>query len=243
MKGWTSMSDMRLIKENRKRGNVVYEMIYSKPMEVIALVLYKIGLGPNTITFMSFLLVLIAATMLIFVQYFNTVHKILYFCFIQLGFILDGTDGIIARINKKQSNFGALFDSTTDRLGEALMFFSIGFHYFRKTGLVITLYLMIFALIFYLINSYVHLLGKLLGDSNNNQRINNKQGRIISFISKHKLHKLIKGFVTTTILLSIVPIIGNYILVNAMFIYYGLSSFIILLLKIGYFYKKGIIEI
>jgi len=50
--------------------------------------------------------------------------------FVLLAGLCDSVDGAIARINSQSTNYGALLDSTFDRIGEIFIFFGL-FYYFR----------------------------------------------------------------------------------------------------------------
>jgi CDP-diacylglycerol--glycerol-3-phosphate 3-phosphatidyltransferase len=76
---------------------------------------------PNVITLGGFLIVIIAA-ILILDGKFRVGGIILV-----AGSILDAVDGQIARAKGKTSKFGAFFDSTLDRYGEFFIFFAIAF--------------------------------------------------------------------------------------------------------------------
>ena len=79
------------------------------------------SLPPNFITFGGFLIVIIAAVLILFGK-FRIGGVVLI-----LGSIFDAVDGQIAREKGKTSKFGAFFDSTLDRYGEFFIFFSIAF--------------------------------------------------------------------------------------------------------------------
>ena len=76
---------------------------------------------PNFITFGGFLIVVIAAVIILFGRF-----RIGGFVLI-VGSIFDAIDGQIARVKGKTSKFGAFFDSTLDRYGEFFIFFAIAF--------------------------------------------------------------------------------------------------------------------
>lgn len=51
--------------------------------------------------------------------------------FILLGGAFDLIDGIIARVNGRTTKFGALLDSTLDRIADGFIFLGIGWHFFN----------------------------------------------------------------------------------------------------------------
>lgn len=80
----------------------------------------KIGVSANFITSLVFIFGIIAAYF-IYVQSF-------YFAllFVVLSGICDGFDGAVAKANNKETKFGALFDSVTDKVTEISWYIAIG---------------------------------------------------------------------------------------------------------------------
>ena len=82
-----------------------------------------IGLTPNLITLLGFLVCLAGAAL-------TALGWPLYGGIVFLaGSILDLFDGALARLTGKASPFGALLDSVFDRLGEAALFVGLGLYY------------------------------------------------------------------------------------------------------------------
>jgi phosphatidylglycerophosphate synthase len=82
----------------------------------IGILFSKLGMTPNIAT----VGMLICATTSVVFLFLN---KILWFgIFLFITGIMDGVDGAIARHTGKKSNFGGFFDSTMDRLSEAIIF-------------------------------------------------------------------------------------------------------------------------
>ncbi len=108
-----------------------------KPLiEGVARVFIRLGVGPNLLTLIGLLFSGVAA-------YFAAGGE--YVCAgatYALGASFDALDGTVARLAGKASRFGALFDSTLDRYGEALILSGLAYHLATKgqvVGVVLTL--------------------------------------------------------------------------------------------------------
>lgn len=87
--------------------------------EAVASVLARTGLTPNTLTIAGFLLSLPVAWVL------AEGHFLLGGGLVLLVSAWDAVDGSLARATGKASAFGALLDSTLDRLSEAVILFGL----------------------------------------------------------------------------------------------------------------------
>ena len=79
-----------------------------------------LNLTPNAITVIGLSITIVAATLIAF-DVLLVGAVILFF-----GSILDAVDGGLARAQGASTPFGAFFDSTLDRSGEAILFIGIG---------------------------------------------------------------------------------------------------------------------
>lgn len=86
----------------------------------------KTSLTPNQITLIG-LFFFILAGLLFLMENFIIGGVILY-----IGALIDGVDGKIARLKLKQSNFGACFDSITDRFGDAWIILTLSLVLYMK---------------------------------------------------------------------------------------------------------------
>ena len=111
-------------------------------------ILVRIPVAPNTMTWTGFLVVL-GAAMLIF-----TGHLFAAGFVVLLAGFFDILDGALARSTKRTTRFGAVLDSTLDRLGEAVLLLSILLLYVREQTVVWVL-LVGLALISSLLVSYI----------------------------------------------------------------------------------------
>lgn len=117
----------------------------------------RIGITPNIVTFVGFVLNVIAAALLIWCA----VEAPTELCYVGwFGGILlfaglfDMMDGRLARLGNMSSVFGALWDSTLDRYSELFSLFGVTF-YFLLTGDVLSGIVTFVALIGSIMVSYV----------------------------------------------------------------------------------------
>ncbi len=85
----------------------------------IARILEKLGLHPNTVTLLGFLLNLGAGVVL------ASGHLVWGGVFLLLASSVDSLDGALARVSGAKSRFGAFLDSTLDRLSEGALLFGL----------------------------------------------------------------------------------------------------------------------
>jgi len=108
----------------------------------------KIGLSPNSLTSIGFVITIIAA---VFIAIGNFLIGALLILFAGLFDILDGA---LARYAKKSTRFGALFDSTLDRLSEGILF--VGLVVFYSNGVhTLEIILLFVVMIFSFLISYI----------------------------------------------------------------------------------------
>jgi CDP-diacylglycerol--glycerol-3-phosphate 3-phosphatidyltransferase len=92
----------------------------------------KIGLTPNGITVIGFIITIIAAGILVFGaelgQRNDPKYITLFGITLLLAGVFDMLDGHLARKTGKMSVFGAFFDSIIDRYSEMVMFFGIAYY-------------------------------------------------------------------------------------------------------------------
>jgi CDP-diacylglycerol--glycerol-3-phosphate 3-phosphatidyltransferase len=90
--------------------------------------LAKSGISPNSITILGFLLSCVVAWVL------ATGHLFLGGFLTLLSGAFDMLDGAVARITGKSSRFGALLDSTVDRLSEGALFIGLLAYYAERSS-------------------------------------------------------------------------------------------------------------
>ncbi len=101
--------------------------------------LAKIGLTPNSITVIGFLITIAASAILIYGAEYGARGDTKYITWFGITLLIAGIfdmlDGQLARKTNSSTVFGALFDSVIDRYSEMVMFFGITYylvsnHYF-----------------------------------------------------------------------------------------------------------------
>ncbi len=118
--------------------------------------LVRSKLTPNALTVLGFLLSLGAAGLLGMGYLFRGGFLVLF------AGVFDLLDGALARATNRSSKFGALLDSTLDRLSEGALFFGLLIFYVRQASLHETLLIFIAFLGSFLV-SYLRARGEGLG--------------------------------------------------------------------------------
>jgi CDP-diacylglycerol--glycerol-3-phosphate 3-phosphatidyltransferase len=125
-------------------------------VEPIARAMHRLGITPNALTVLGFLLNLINAWLL------ATGHFPLAGILILVFSALDAFDGTLARLSGQATRFGAFLDSVLDRYSEAVIFFGL-LIYFTHTGRREELYLTYAAIIGSQLVSYTRARAEGLG--------------------------------------------------------------------------------
>jgi CDP-diacylglycerol--glycerol-3-phosphate 3-phosphatidyltransferase len=118
--------------------------------------LSKLGLTPDLLTWMG-LIINLAAAVVVACDYLLIGGILVAFS----GFF-DVFDGALARYTQKTTTFGALLDSTFDRISEAALLSGLMVYYF-KSGDLLVISLLIVALIFSFLISYIRARAEGLG--------------------------------------------------------------------------------
>ena len=92
--------------------------------------LVKTSITPNTITWFGFLLSVVAAALI------ATEHLLVAGLLVLVAGLFDLVDGALARRTKQTTNFGAILDSTIDRLAEAVILLGVLILYARAQSVV-----------------------------------------------------------------------------------------------------------
>ena len=214
------MDVKKAIKNNRSKTDFVNEFLYSKIIEKNILLFYKLKIHPNIITFLAFLFQLTAIGMMyLFLIYDsgNIYFKMLYVFLIQYAYIMDYTDGCIARLTNKQTKFGAWFDATTDRIGEILILFFYNVFFFQLTNNLNFLFFNNFVIIIFIIDQYSYIFKKNL--SNGNESVKKNQSKF----------KFFKGITSTMLMLLLLPLFNNMLIsliVYSLFLFLSVASII-----------------
>lgn len=88
---------------------------------------------PNMVTVMSLILFLTGVPFFAF-SYGSYYFLVIGVIITQFAYVLDCTDGELARYKKMSSKFGAWLDSTFDRIKESVVFLAMTYHVYIKTN-------------------------------------------------------------------------------------------------------------
>ncbi len=119
-------------------------------------ILSKCRIKPNTLTWLGLAINIIAATVI------ATNHLLAGGLLVLLAGLLDILDGALARSTKQSTRFGALLDSTFDRLSEAVLLLGI-LALYLESGNTIAITVIFLALIASFLTSYVRARAEGLG--------------------------------------------------------------------------------
>jgi CDP-diacylglycerol--glycerol-3-phosphate 3-phosphatidyltransferase len=122
------------------------------PAELVA----KTGISPNIVTALGLLVALVTAWVL------STGHFFLGGFLVLVSGAFDMLDGAVARISGKSTRFGAILDSTFDRLSEAALFLGL-LAYYANQGSFQEIVLVGAALVGSMLTSYVRARAEGLG--------------------------------------------------------------------------------
>jgi len=131
-------------------------LITGKIEAPLARMFAKVGFSPNKITFLGLLISALAAYQIVIANLIAAGILLI------VGSFLDMIDGALARLQGKSNLTGALIDSSSDRLSEALIFLGLLIHYANKSEDVTTI-LVYIALVFSFMVSYLRARGEGLG--------------------------------------------------------------------------------
>ncbi|WP_028842384.1 CDP-alcohol phosphatidyltransferase family protein [Thermodesulfovibrio yellowstonii] len=127
-----------------------------KPLSPLA---KSFPVNPNIITFIGMIITSSSGFVIPFNLFLGGI-------LILAGGVFDLIDGIVARVNGRTTKFGALFDSTLDRIADGFIFLGITWYFFN-TNDDIALYLTILCMIASFLISYVRARAEGLGISCN----------------------------------------------------------------------------
>jgi CDP-diacylglycerol--glycerol-3-phosphate 3-phosphatidyltransferase len=124
--------------------------------EPLNAILVKSRLKPNTLTWCALAISIIAAVTI------ATNHPIIGGFLVLLSGLFDILDGALARLTNQATRFGALLDSTFDRISDAVLLLGLLALYIKGGG-TIEIVLIFLALIVSLLTSYVRARAEGLG--------------------------------------------------------------------------------
>ena len=98
---------------------------FSYPFAILVVTIIKKWriFTPNFVTSLSLFCHIVGCVILVYIPEYHALLLSLS-CF-YLSMVLDSCDGLLARINKQQSQFGGFYDILTDQLGGAMIFIAV----------------------------------------------------------------------------------------------------------------------
>ncbi len=136
----------------KKARRTLVQRVNRIPAELVA----KTGISPNIVTTLGLLVALVTAWVL------STGHFFLGGFLVLVSGAFDMLDGAVARISGKSTRFGAILDSTFDRLSEAALFLGL-LAYYANQGSFQEVVLVGAALVGSMLTSYVRARAEGLG--------------------------------------------------------------------------------
>lgn len=99
-----------------------YKVFFDQKLEGLARKVIALGLSPNQLTLLGLLLGILSCLFLILTR------NLFLFCLLIIVFgCVDGLDGLVARLTKKESKFGAYLDAVCDRYFESIVLLSVAY--------------------------------------------------------------------------------------------------------------------
>ncbi|MFW9808714.1 MAG: CDP-alcohol phosphatidyltransferase family protein [Candidatus Thorarchaeota archaeon] len=170
--------------------------IFRGLVNVIARPLARAGAKPNTITYFSLLLALIAALVLNLAG-----SAIIFGVFVFLSGLFDGVDGAVARERGISSDVGAFTDSVIDKISEVLILGAIAIEYLDTTfiGLPVTLWVLL-AVAGWLLTSYTRARATSLGVVDLDIGLGGRSERLFTLVVFSILDLLLWGLVVVSLM-------------------------------------------
>lgn len=155
-------------------------------IEPVVAVLVKTGISPNVLTVSGFVVNVAAAVLIAYRQLPLAAVMVI------LGGVLDMLDGALARKSHRESRFGAVLDSTLDRLSDGMLILSVLVYYAAEISLLIIL-LVAAALVFSYLVSYIRARAEGMGLS----------CRVGIFTRTERIIIIILGLLTNQLLIAV----------------------------------------
>lgn len=162
----------------------------------VAAPLQRRGVKPNTVTYLTILLAIVAMLTLIL---FNS--EPLYGLLVFLMGFFDGVDGTIARTAGVASDTGALTDSVLDKVSEFIVLAAIALAH--PTGLVLSLPVSIWVLVCltsWLLTSYTKARAESLGATDLDVGVGARSERLLTLVAFSLLTLMLWGLVIVTLM-------------------------------------------
>ena len=112
-----------LIEQLKKNTDGPISKIINRPISIkISELFLKIGVTPNQISLIGFIIGIFGA---IFFYFGDYVYLVIGGILVQLSSIIDGSDGEIARLKFQESKYGGWLDAVLDRYADAIIIFGM----------------------------------------------------------------------------------------------------------------------
>ena len=162
----------------------------------IARLLARTGVRPNTITYFSLLLALLAALALNLTGSPIAFGTLVFFC----G-LFDGVDGAVARETNAASDSGAFTDSVVDKVSEVLILGSIAVEFSGTYFLSLPIeYWVIIAITSWLLTSYTRSRASSLGVNDLDIGLGGRSERLLTLVVFSILNQLLWGLLVVSVM-------------------------------------------
>lgn len=162
----------------------------------IARPLARAGARPNTITYFSLLLALLAALCLNL-----TGSSIVFGILVFLSGLFDGVDGAVARERNTVSDVGAFTDSVVDKVSEVLILGSVAVEYSGTSFLSMRVELwVILAITGWLLTSYTRSRASSLGVTDLDIGLGGRSERLFTLVVFSVLNQLLWGLTVVSVM-------------------------------------------
>ncbi|MFW9958745.1 MAG: CDP-alcohol phosphatidyltransferase family protein [Candidatus Odinarchaeota archaeon] len=170
--------------------------LFKRIVQIIARPLARHGVSPDTITYFSLFLAMMAALSLILLS-----SQALFAILVFFAGLFDGVDGAIARLNDTSSKKGAFSDSVVDKVAELLILASIGVAYPSTDLLGQPVSLWIVLCIFgWLMTSYTRARAEGLGITDLDIGLGGRSERLLTLVIFSLFGLLLLGLIIVTAL-------------------------------------------
>ncbi len=170
--------------------------IFKGAVMVMARPLARFRVRPDTITYFTLLLAVLAALSLGLLQ-----SQILYGILVFFVGFFDGVDGEVARLNQTATKMGALTDSVVDKVAEAVVLVCIGVAYPTTDLFGMSVSIWVALCVFgWLMTSYVRARAESLGVMDLDIGLGGRSERLLTLVGFSIFGFLLWGLVVVTIM-------------------------------------------
>lgn len=217
-----------------KPASTLFHKYFSKKFaKFFTFYFIKLKLTPNILSILTFILVISGSAALNFFD--GVIGSVIFAFFLQLSYVLDCSDGVVARITNKSSPFGAYLDITLDRLNICIVYVGIGIYFHTNYGFDLASFLVFIssALIYIQYQLMALLRAHYFKSLDGFMKESSKDS-----ISK-KIVSVVYEFIDTGIFYFILSLSVFFNLIYEVVIFYGLIGFMLVLALYIFLYKKS----